>query len=647
MNIINISNEIFKDQSFDDYGIDTFIEILIKADDLYHNDYESFLTDTEYDFLRKYAKKLDPVNKYFIGVGSSVRSGEKILLPYQMGSLDQVYENEIDKWVGKFNLGNEMVVLTDKLDGVSAMLVYGNDGDLQIGYSRGDGIRGADIFRHVNKLSSVPNNVDKSIVVRGEVIIEKSTFSFIGNQINSRSGKPYKNPRNFVAGFMNAKENEDFIYDHVKFVAYQIVNSDDSKQEQLNELDRLGFEVVHSLCVYGEELNDENLINHLNLRKQNSVYELDGLVVDVDKNNKRKEMNPTRETLNPAYSIKYKVQDADNIAEVEVLGVEWNISKHGYLKPRVNIKPVELDGVTIEWATGFNAAFILNNGIGPGAVIEITRSGQVIPFILKILTPAVPEMPMEFDWDWEWTVNAAGEKVDAVLKNVNGVEEVTTKRMIDFFDKIDAPMLKEGNVQKLYNTNYKTVEDIIKASVDELVDVLGENGNKVYNGLRDKLTNIPLYKIMGAYSQERGIGVRRMKKLQKALGCDELYKCNDVDIVANVEGFDTKTAEQTVIVIKKFKEFFSDVSKFITIAEDEVVGSTLANMQICFTGIRDKPLADKVEKLGGKVTTSVSGKTTIVVAKDPNSNSGKPKKAREMGITIMNITEFKEMIEEI
>jgi len=245
---------------------------------------------------------------------------------------------------------------------------------------------------------------------------------------------------------------------------------------------------------------------------------------------------------------------------------------------------------------------------------------------------------------WEWTVNDAGEQVDAVLKNLDSYEEVAIKRMIDFFDKIDAPMLKEGNVQKLFDADFKTIESIIKSSSANLVKVIGENGSKAYVGLREKLTNIPLYKIIGAISTQRGIGVRRMKKLQKALGRERLYTCNDPDVIASVDGFDTKTAEQTVIVISKFVDFFADVQDYITIAEDEKTGTALAGEKICMTGFRDKEMAAKIEELGGDVQSSVSGKTTMLICKDPNSNSGKVKKARDNGTKIIGIDEFKELI---
>ena len=641
MDIIATARELFENQSFPSSELNIFINILKSADDLYHNGEESFLTDPEYDFLRQYAENLNPSHVYFTGIGSDVRGG-KVKLPYTMGSLDQVYEGEVEAWVKKYDLAEEFVVLTDKLDGTSGMIVYGEDGGLQIAYSRGNGTEGADITRHISKIRNVPDNCNEAVDVRGEVIIEVSTFPFIRAQIKTRAGKEYKNPRNMVAGLMNSKKNEKVAYDFIKFVAYQIVGSTKSKQEQLIELEIMGFEVPHSLAVRGKDLNDEFLTKHLNLRRQDSVYEIDGLVADVNSAEKRDEMNPTRDTLNPAYAIKYKVADVNNVAIADVIEVDWNVSKHGFLKPRINIKPIELGGVTISYCTGFNAKFIHDNYIGPGAKIQITRSGDVIPFCQKVIKGVVPQMPgshdpAQIDWNWEW--NETG--VDAVLIDRHGNAEIIIKQMIDFFDKIDAPMLKDGNVQKLYEADYKTVESIIMASSGELVKVLGENGNKAFDGLHEKLNNVPLHKIMGAYSKERGIGVRKMKKLQKALGAQELMRCNDPDVIANVDGFDTKSAEKTVIVIGDFIEFFSQVCDFVIIAEDEVVGTTFENEKVCMTGFRDKDLAAAVEAAGGTIQSSVSGKTTIVVCKDPTSNSGKVKKARDLGIPIIGIDELK------
>lgn len=648
MSIADLARSMFDEQSFDEHDIHTYITVLTESDKLFHNDGEPFLTDAEYDFIYRYAEKISPSHVYFTGVGSEVRGG-KVKLPYPMGSLDQVYIGNIKKWVDKYNIEKGyLVVLTDKLDGASAMIIYGEDGELQIGYSRGNGLLGADWTRHLKLLDTVPQNVGRPMVIRAEVIIEKASFDYLKTKVKTRAGKEYKNPRNMVAGLMNSSENKPIVYDYIRFIAYQIVDGIGSKQEQLDELSNLGFTVVHSLCVYAHEMNDESLSDHLNLRRQDSLFEIDGLVIDVDDEKKRSEMNPTRDTLNPAYSIKYKVADADNIAFPIVLGVEWNISKHMIFKPRVNIEPVDIGGVTISWLTGFNAQFILDNNIGPGTELEITRAGDVIPFIQSVITSTKAQMPdsngKKYDWDWSAT------RVDAVAIYPELFNEVAIKSMTDFFTKIEVPLLKEGSIQKLYDEGYCNVRSIIVAEKPEMVDVLGKNGIKIYDGLHKVLSDIPLYKIIGAYSTQRGIGVRRMKKIQT------WYEKNQIDLLENVQvdffksidGFDEITANAVKRAIDEFLDLYDSVEEFITLNHDSLVSyeGGLTGHKICMTGFRDKELSDSIEKAGGTIQSSVSGKTTILITKDPTSTTGKAKKARDFGIPVMGVDEFTSFMNE-
>lgn len=615
---------------------DDIFETLKAADDAYHNGPSPIMTDAEFDTLRKYAESAHPHHVYFTGVGADVRGG-KIKLPYQMGSLDQVEVGEIEDWIARWNLDKENITITDKLDGTSAMVVYDGNGDLQIAYSRGNGVEGADITRHIKHL--VPTKVSTPhLVVRGEVIISKTAFPILVGKVMSRSGQPYKNARNMVAGLMNADKNNDIVYDYMDFVAYEILKYEGNKNVMLKYLMDDGFDIPYSVVWRGEELNDEDLAQYLNDRRAEVQYEIDGLVLDVNSLDKRNQMNPTRDTLNPAYAVKYKVADASNIAVTTVKSVTWNVSKHAYLKPQVNVEPVQLVGVTVSNATGFNAKFIKDNNIGPGAQIQITRSGDVIPFIQKVVTPA--DMPLMPEGDWHWSENA----VDAILDDADGVDTVDVKSITSFFSSIEAPHLKEGNVVKLYEAGYNTVESIINASASDLVNVIGSNGQKIYDGVHVKLTNIPLYKIIGAYSTERGIGVRKIKKLQDALGRENLFTGN-ATIFADVDGFDEKTAARAQTALEAFHALLNKCGDHITIAEDVVVeGGGLSGEKIAFTGFRDRELQEKVERLGGIMQSSVSSKTTILVASNPNSTSGKMKKARDAGAKIMCIDEFKELV---
>jgi len=378
--------------SFVDASLQELVDALTRADDLYHNGEEPIVEDNVYDIAKRYAYSHNPAHVYFTGIGSDVRGG-KVKLPFQMGSLDQVYEGEIEDWVSKNNLQSAMILITDKLDGTSAMIIYGDDGELQIAYSRGNGLEGADITRHIKQIASVPNKVSGPMVVRAEVIIAKPKFNPLKSVQKRSSGDDYKNPRNAVAGIMNSKTNKTAAYQYIDVVAYEVVGNNWSKEGQLELLNREGFIIPGYALWAGDDFNDSYLTDYLNRRRDTSQYELDGVVLDANAEDVRSRMNPTKTTLNPAYAIKYKVASTDNIKNVRVVEVEWNVSKHGYLKPRVRIEPTEMMGVTIQHATGFNAKFIKENGIGPGAIVKITRSGDVIPLILSVIEP-MPEENM-------------------------------------------------------------------------------------------------------------------------------------------------------------------------------------------------------------------------------------------------------------
>lgn len=629
----------------EDLDIRHIIELLTHCDDLYHNDNESPLSDAEYDALRQYAERTLPTDPYFTGVGSDVRGG-KIKLPHTMGSLDQIYQGDYVRWVAKHNISNDEGVASDKLDGVSAMVIYGRDGDLQIAYSRGDGTMGADITRHVKKIHNVPKNIATNgevVTIRAEIILQPTRFRDLQDKVKSRSGKPYKNPRNMVAGCMNASDNPEIVYDNIDLVAYQIIDSEIDKQAQFDQLKALGFDVAfHSKIMFGQ-MSENDLTDYLHIRRSMSIYEIDGIVIDVNKATVRQRINPSRDTLNPAYAVKYKVADASNLAETEVLQVEWNVSKDGYYKPRVQFKPVDLVGVTITNATGFNAKYIRDNLIGPGAIIKITRSGDVIPFILEVVQPSPTGADMPDDDDAVWTETG----VDLVVGDITSNQTVMFERLNDFFATLEVPHLGEGNLQKIFDCDFRTPESIMSLTQEDFGSLVNSLpiGRKIFLGMREKLTNVPMYKLMGAHPAfGRGVGVRKMKKLYDAFAGD-MTLCQDFDAIVAVEGFEAKTAKKIVAGYKPFMDFFADIEEYVTI--QEYVAPKEGKLTGCvfvFTGFRSKELEAKVEALGGKMGSSVSSKTTYLVADNPDSTSGKAQKARDVGIKVIGIDQLKEMV---
>lgn len=637
-----LAKEMFVLGSYEDFPVSRILEVLTTADELYFNDEESFLEDSQYDALKMYAQRLAPADVYFTGVGSAVRGG-KIDLPFKMGSLNQVYQGDYVKWVAKCAIESELIVISDKLDGASAMLVYGVDGKLQIAYSRGDGIQGADITRHATKIHNVPQKIDnktgKAVAIRAENIISPNAFTKVNTGKFARGGRIYKNPRNMVSGLMNSSENHAEVYKAIDTVAYEIVGSTLAKVDQLEQLAKWGFTVVHYSIGQGDYWNDTRLTKLLNDRRADSIYELDGVVIDIDSAKVRARL--ATDELNPEYAVKFKVADASNNAIATVKGVEWNLSKDGYYKPRVQIHPVDLVGVTIQNLTGFNAKFIRDSGIGPGAKIQITRSGDVIPFILGVVEPVAPQMPDDDTAVWTDT------GVDLIVADASKNSTVMFERLNDFFASVDVPHLGDGNLMKMFEMGFDTPEKIIELTQQDISSLVGSAaiGKKIHTGLREKLTNIPIYVLMGSHHAfGRGVGVRKMKKLYEAFEGDVAMMEHANEIIA-VEGFDTKTATKIAAGFRPFMEFLTKISPYVTLAKYEAKKQGhLTGKVFVFTGFRSKELEEKIVNAGGTMGSTVSSKTTYLVTAEPNSTSGKAVKAREIGVQVIGQQELTEML---
>lgn len=626
--------------------IEEIVELLVACDDAYFNAFESILTDREYDILKRKAFAIEPSNEYFVKIGSDVRGG-KIKLPYSMGSLNQVYEGEVSDWVKKYSLQKQEVVITDKLDGVSCLLVY-NGGNLSIAYSRGNGIEGADITRHIKDIPSVPKNIKDVdyLVVRAEIIMKDDVFA-------EKYSTTYKNSRNMASGMVNRKETDHLVLNDLDVVAYEIVAGNSStvsmdkfnKKYMLEILKSFGFLIANSTEVFGNKLNDIFLSNVLETARSNSPYTLDGLVITVN-DHVSLNLQSNSSSLNPEHSVKFKILTDDAIVETIVVAVHWEVSKNGYLKPVVEIVPVELFGTTVTFATGFNGAYIKNNGIGRGAKVRITKSGMTIPFLVAVTHPVTPSLP-KFDIYGGWGFNDSG--VEIVVKDKEH-PLIVMKQVLDFFEKFKVDLLKEATMTTIWATlpSHKyddAICDICDYTESEWVKYIGANGSKIYKSLHQRLENATLETFLGG-SRYMGVGfgVRKAKALLNGMFDlpNELWMLTVDQIVAK-EGFDVKTADMVVTGLPASKTLLErlETMNVIKFVEERKKTMELKDLVVVMTGFRDADLQYRIESKGGKVGSSVSKKTTHVIALTPNSGSGKTQKAIELGITVITPEDFK------
>ena len=613
---------------------DIILEIIKYANKEYHNNI-SIITDEIYDLLIDIIKDLEPEHPIFKMIGSTVIN-KKVKLPFFMGSMDKIKSGDINllnKWI---NNNSKSYVYSDKLDGVSALLINNNNNKLSL-YTRGDGIIGSDISNLIKYIPNLQNIIlSENMCVRGELIISIKNFK--------KYQKNMANARNMVSGIINSKKiNIDIIKD-LEFVVYELVNPWIINQlEQWKILEEHNFKVVYYNKI--NNLTIESLSKQLIDRKNNSEYEIDGIIISSNT------LPTNRYTYdNPSYAFAYKDNKLLETANVEVLNVEWTISKDGYLKPKLNCKPTKLGGVIISNITAFNAKYIKDNILGPGAIVKIIRSGDVIPHILEIIKIAdsgYPQLPDNIDYEW------TDSNVDIVVKH--NTYEQKIKELTFFFKKLDIKNIDEKIVEKLINANINTIKKIIEIKLTDLNNIEGFKDrmiNKVYTNIIDKIKNISLLDLAIASNYfGHGIGKKKLEKIMNIYpNIIELYYQNNIiDKIINIEGFDIKTATQFVNNLSKFVKLYDSLKdnikkQLINNMKIKKIDSMLfQNMIIVFTGFRDNELEDFIIDNGGKINSSISSKTSLIISTEEaiNKNTNiKILKAKELNILIISKEDF-------
>jgi len=602
-----------------------YVTIIQKANDAYYNN-KPVMTDNEFDIVKEYFEQKFPNNPVLQTIGAPITKN-KVSLPYNMPSMDKIKPDTdaLDKWMKKYT-GN--YVLSCKLDGVSGM--YTTENNTQKLYTRGDGTIGQDIT-HLLPVLNLPKH--ENIVVRGEFIISKTKFE---EKYKSR----FANPRNLVAGIINSKTIDNKIND-MDFVAYEVIKPVLCPNDQMKLLEKYGFNTVRNLqmATLTNELLSQLLIDWRN----NYEYEIDGIIVS---NNKKY----TRTEKNPEHSFAFKMVISDQVAEAKVVDVIWNASKSGYLKPRVRIEPINIGGVKIEYATGFNGKFIESNKIGIGAVIQLIRSGDVIPYIQSVTEEAETAKMPDVPYHWNET------NVDIILDNIEDDVTVKEKNITSFFVGINVDGLSSGNVRRLMNAGYDSTLKIIHMKKEDYEGIEGFQTkmiNKIYNGIQTRLKDSTLVEIVAASNLlGRGIGKRRLEPIfERFPNLFTLLISNEElkIMLLSVNGIGEENATSIVENMKKMKTFLTDANLLYKLCQNQPSKTTKSQVEedhilngknIVMTKVRDANIISELSKYGGKLENNITKNTFALITKSHDDVSSKTKKANELGIPIMTPLEF-------
>jgi len=598
-------------------------KMIVRTNDAYYNSEAPLLTDNEYDILKEFVEKKFPKNAVIKEVGAPVEKN-KVTLPYHMASMDKIKPDTgaLNAWKAKYK---GPYVTSCKLDGVSGM--YSTEQKDAKLYTRGNGKIGQDIT-HLIKHMKFPNV--PGIVVRGEFIIPKAVF-------DSKYKEQFANPRNLVSGIVNRQTMDTKIKD-LHFVAYEVIKPELKPSEQMAFLQKNGFETVMNKSL--PEITNDILSETLMKLRKDYEYEIDGIIVSNDA------VYP-RTDKNPAHAFAFKMVLSDQVAEAKVVDVIWNASKDGYLKPRVRIEPIRLAGVTIEYATGFNASFIESKKIGIGAIIKIIRSGDVIPHIQEVITPAEKAKMPDVKYGWNST------HVDIVLENKSEDSTVLQKNVTGFFKGIEVDGLSGGNITKIINAGFDTVPKIVKMTKADFLTIDGfkeKMAVKLSDGIREKLSEASLLTIMSASNIfGRGFSDKKIEIILNELG-PAILTSNDsdekkVEAIEKLKGMSTKTAESFIENIPEFMEFLEECdleSKLNAMKKQKTPDKThaLFGKSVVLSGTRDKDLEKRLKEVGAVLGSSVSKNTFAVITPDIESDTGKVAKAKELNILVITPEEF-------
>jgi DNA ligase (NAD+) len=672
----------------------------------------SLISDQLYDYTLDKLKEIKPNHPILKEIGVSInQSKRKHILPLYMMSMNKIKADNsvLSKWIHQYPPTNidivkdKSYIVSDKLDGVSGMLVFKSDkideynrnGNREIGdpilydepklylYTRGNGRYGQDISHLIPFIKTLRKPVQKIfdefenkkkngllLAVRGEFIISRTNFEKIKSRIMGES-ESVINVRNVVAGICNSFRPDLGIVKYMDFVAYEFSSNTNVMHPSHNMRtlsDKYGFKVVHYNTI-GDEISNDLLSDTLVERRKDSEYYIDGIIVQYNHTYLYFNYN------NPDNAFAFKTIITMQSAEVMVLKVEWNLTKD-ILQPVVIFNPIEIGGVMVKKATGFNGKFIRDNCIGPGSCLEIMRRGDVIPHIQTIICKSANEIPAMPDSDgYPYIWNSSGVEVmlnisDPRIKNSKIDQEIKLKELETFITRIQFDGLNAGNIKILFDGGINTIKKFVNIlNSKDLIGIKSFGDTKcttISKNISYRMSVISPITMMAASNKlGRGFSEKKITLIanyypQVLQLIPESHLPSVKNLVA-IKGIERKTAEQFIGNIPKYFEFIkeNDLEKFLQLTTFQFVPVTnndndntdilngihgpFNGMHVVFTKIRDHELENIITEGGGTIDTTITSKTNITVVPSEDTTSSKIDKANKLGIKIMSIDDFKSL----
>ncbi len=642
----------------------------------YYDDDKPEISDFEYDMLMVELRNLEKDFPEFKSkdsltqkVGGHVKEGfEKVTHEVPLQSLQDVfsiqevidYVEKINQKAEESNIKNKRYVVETKIDGLSAALEY-KSGKFVRGATRGNGLVGEDVTQNLKTIKTIPMELKEKIdiTVRGEVFISKEDFEKMNQEREENEEELFANARNAAAGSLrqlDSKITKKRPLDIYIFNVQKIEGKEfNSHFEELEYLSKLGFNVnpVRIECNTIEEI--ENAIKKIGEDRENLTFGIDGAVIKVDDLKFREILGTTAKTPRWAIAYKYPPEKRETILK----DIICQVGRTGAITPMAILEPVKVAGSTISKTTLHNEDFIKEKELKIGDTVVIQKAGDVIPEIVEVKKEKRTGKEKEFNMPKNCPVCGAPairEEGEAAIR-CTGIEcpAKLFRNLVHFVSReaMNIDGLGENIIGQLLDRNLiSNIADIYSLTFEDIAS-LKKNGNKFAQNLINSINNSKgndLYRLITGLGI-RNVGVKASKILaRKYKNIDNLFNAtleelsiiNDIGpIMANniVEFF---KQEQTIDLINRFKQYGVNTQSLENDVEDNRFEGKIFVLTGSLENYTRTEAADIIEKFGGKTSSTVSKKTSYVLAGEEAGS--KLTKAQNLGVEIITEEQFENMI---
>ena len=631
-------------------------ELLQKASRAYYQEAREILTNFEYDRLYDELVELEKKTGVTLSNSPTRRVGyevvsalPKIRHPEPMKSLDKTKDPQtLLDW-----LGPHEALLSWKLDGLTVVLTYEN-GTLVQAATRGNGEIGEEITANARAFRNVPLTIPYkgSMVVRGEAILSYKDFERVNETLDAEAR--YKNPRNLCSGSVRQLNSAVTAERGVCFLAYALIGAEDidfhdSREEQWQFLRAQGFQIVDFVRV-----NAENLLaclDEFSHRVKEFPYPVDGLVLALNSLSYADSLGSTAKFPRHSMAFKWK----DETEETTLRTIEWNTSRTGAINPVAVFDPIELEGTTVQRASLHNVSLLEELKLGVGDRIRVYKANMIIPQIAENLTQSGPAAPPAF------CPRCGGEARVEVRENTKvlyctnpSCPAKLLKSLVHFVSRqaMNIEGLSEMTLQRLIDRKWlHSFADLYR--LDEhraeiaAMEGFGERSCENLLAAVEESRRPELWRLLSALGIP-GVGAAGAKTLANYFGQDlNRLMAAEAEEIAGAEGFGDILAQEAAGYFRneQNRAMIRDLLQYVTPQAGQIEETSLQGLTFVITGSlmyfenRDE-LKEKIEQRGGKVAGSVSRKTSYLINNDTASGSSKNRKAKELGIPILDEDAF-------